>query len=608
MIVELAGAPGSGKTTLLPEVAAGVGDAGFHASTIEELAPVLASRTALGKVVATVVPAAGLRRRGLWAVYRALRLWHAVRFAISNRSLVGAVARSQRGRPARAEVRERRVLHWYVRAMGARRLADVYTNDDEAVIFDEGLTHRVVQLFTSAVESADDDAVAGYIARLPVPDLLVFVSAPQALCKRRVVDRGLWERFDHKPERQAVEEVEAFVGHAWKAVDRAVRDAKVLDWPVATIDNSTTGAGESREVVARRLAGRSATTVGERLPRLTIPTRSLAIDWLRSRRHEPSISREEVERVLTGYALRPTAAPTTLSMRWRNALVHVETSLGPMVVKRYRDTSSPDTVIHEHSILEHLQDRGFPAVRVVRGCAGETLTMKDGGLYALFVFQAGRGYSARWMTRGRHLRLLEGVGRSLARYHLAVEGVEPLGAHHLSVAAHPGRAIAEWERGYAALDLDARDAGEERALAWLRRVRARWEEDLAIAAAEISAADLPRTVIHGDFGSHNLIVRTDGVPVVHDFELAHYDFRFTDLVIAAQRVPRALRSALVEGYTSVIDLSSGERQLHAALTTYYLLGGALRSLERYAVLGGRERLATARRRVERAFAGTGTTL
>jgi len=124
----------------------------------------------------------------------------------------------------------------------------------------------------------------------------------------------------------------------------------------------------------------------------------------------------------------------------------------------------------------------------------------------------------------------------------------------------------------------------------------------------VEEAGLPRLVIHGDFGTHNLLFRKDGTAVVHDFELARYDWRLLDLVIASLRLRPELQAALIAGYRTGSDIADAELRLLPWLWRYHLLSGAVRSWHVYGELGSPARLATARARLLRAAAGPSAAL
>jgi Ser/Thr protein kinase RdoA (MazF antagonist) len=96
--------------------------------------------------------------------------------------------------------------------------------------------------------------------------------------------------------------------------------------------------------------------------------------------------------------------------------------------------------------------------------------------------------------------------------------------------------------------------------------------------------------------------------VVHDFELARFDWRLLDLVIASLRMPPAMQDVFVAAYRGEGDLAHAELRTLPWMWRYHLLSGAVRSWQMFRELGGPARLSTARSRVVRVEAGPGDVL
>lgn len=233
MVVEFIGAPGAGKTTLLPVVIASLRERGIHGYTAVEAARPFVTRTLAGRVVNRLTPRA-LQRPVLWRLFLIFSLLYRLRFLMHHPRLVWLVWRSQWGRPAGADVRARRVLHWFFRFVGDYAFLRAQMRPDEALVVDEGFVHRVVQLFASAAEVPDPDWVARYLHLIPQPDLVVYVCASAPLCEQRIYARGLWQRFAGKDPA----EIARFVVNAHATVQLAVAQIQRADWQMVAIDNS----------------------------------------------------------------------------------------------------------------------------------------------------------------------------------------------------------------------------------------------------------------------------------------------------------------------------------------------------------------------------------
>ncbi len=253
MIIELIGAPGAGKTTLLDDICVVVAEHDRTPLTVEQAARPIAARTALGRLVVSVAPRS-MRQRALWGVFRILSGLYTVRYIVANRQLTRIVLRSQRGRPPESDAGHRRVLYWFLRTVGSFAFLRTHLRPAEVLILDEGFAHRVVQLFTSSIESAAQSDLAAYAAALPRPDLMIHIRADLGTCQRRVRSRGVWQRVSHR----ADEEIDRFVANAHDAVI-SIRDIlHDQGWCVLDHDNHDDlqdSRSELRQTLAATLAG-----------------------------------------------------------------------------------------------------------------------------------------------------------------------------------------------------------------------------------------------------------------------------------------------------------------------------------------------------------------
>lgn len=250
MYVEFIGPPGAGKTTLLPAAAEALEERGLTAFTVVEAARPFARRTTSGAIVATLAPGPW-RDAILWRVFAAQSAIGRQRFFAAHKLLRRLVRVSQQGRPVAADGRRRRVLHWYYRHAGAYQFLSDQARSDEAILFDEGFLHRVVQLFTSPVERPSAATVSEYVALLPVPDLTIAVLAPAAICEQRIYDRGLWHRLSHKSR----QEIGNFVLNAHATVEMALAAAREAGWPVIEVDNGANDPASSAACLQESLTG-----------------------------------------------------------------------------------------------------------------------------------------------------------------------------------------------------------------------------------------------------------------------------------------------------------------------------------------------------------------
>jgi Ser/Thr protein kinase RdoA (MazF antagonist) len=266
------------------------------------------------------------------------------------------------------------------------------------------------------------------------------------------------------------------------------------------------------------------------LPRPARVAAAAAARWSR-----PGIPAPVVTEVVAAHGLAVTGRPRNLQLGRRSHNVVVPTSQGPVVVKQYRADWDRARVEHAHAVLDRLQQVGSPGPRLRHRGDGGTCTSVGPRTLAVLDLLPGRNLSLDYLRRRDRVRAAAVAGRTLARLHHALEGFEPTGAHHLGFAslAGPPRQPLHWYTqrleelagGTAATPTAGALADRAR---WLAR-RLERTEDL------LTSAELPRLVVHGDFGLHNLLFTSADEAVPVDFELARVDWRLSDLVLALAR-------------------------------------------------------------------------
>lgn len=248
MIIEFIGTPGAGKTTLLPTVVDYLGERGIRARSVVDAARPYAERTLLGKAVSRLSPP-GLRQPLLWQVFYYLSVLYRLKFFAQHPRLIWQVSSSQRRRPIPADAR-RHVTYWFYHLVGYYEFLAAHSRPDEALVFDEGFVHRVVQMNASDVEELDPDQITAYVNLLPRPDLVVYVEAPWEVCEQRIFRRGLWKRFQDK----SPAEVSRYVANSHRIVSLTVDYIQSKGWTVIEVDNRSDEVGVSELELRGKLA------------------------------------------------------------------------------------------------------------------------------------------------------------------------------------------------------------------------------------------------------------------------------------------------------------------------------------------------------------------
>jgi Ser/Thr protein kinase RdoA (MazF antagonist) len=611
MVVELAGPPGAGKTTLLPAVLRACAGAGLQPYTVEQAAREFGRRTAIGRL-ACVLPG-DARGRALWALYLLLSGFGAVRFLLAHPALARYVVANQRRRPAAADARQRRTVYWYFRTAGSYAFVRAHGRPNEVVVVDEGFVHRTVQLHASSVERPDPAQIRRYVELLPPVDLLIVVHAPEALCRRRVLERGVWSRLAHRQP----DEIELFVSNAHRALELAAEAVRGSGLPLVEVENAgdlDPARAELHHAVEDLLCGPEADRATRiPRPRVCVPRARHLANGLASARRAPAIDPGTCAAILDRYRLAVTRGPHNIPSGRRNRSVVLHTTVGKVVLRRHRETAPLTTVRHEHAVLRELERRRFPAVRLIATPEGETVVPLGAHTYALFAFEEGVNLASCRLTRRDGPRVLEAAGRTLAGMHGVLEAFFPEELHHLEHASADREVdhTLEWHlKELAGLpELPIPGDGRSPREAELLNGQREWiTERLIDLHRMLEQAALPTTVIHGDYGVHNILLRRDGTLVLHDLELARRAWRLVDLVIVLSRLSGNGARAFIGGYDSQAHLPGSELLHLAEVWEYYHLTGAIRSWSNYTRCGGAQRLVTASQRLSRAQRAPGEAL
>jgi Ser/Thr protein kinase RdoA (MazF antagonist) len=335
------------------------------------------------------------------------------------------------------------------------------------------------------------------------------------------------------------------------------------------------------------------------VPLMALPTPGRTAAAARARLGRPPLAPEVVDAVLDGFGLRRTGAVRRLACGWRNDNVLVSTTGGRKVLRRHRAGWLRSTVDHEHAVLGELERVGFAAPRLGRKPDGGTVVDLQGRSHAVFTYEAGTNLAGLVLSRARRASALEEAGATLARLHRVLEPFKPPHAHHL---AEPGPG----ERHQAAALAEATTAHRPetpQGIAALRSLVARAEAvdaRLAMLDRQLLAVDLTLTVIHGDYGLHNLLFRRDGTVVVLDLELARRAPRLVDIVTTLARYGPSGERSLLAGYQREGGLSAAETAALPAFWEQHWLRAGLRSWRNHHQQGGERRLLAALARLERA--------
>jgi len=601
LFVEICGAPGSGKTTLLPVLEELLRERGYAPVRPEKAIDdrIAASRTAQALARMHLDPGLARGRGRRFVVDPPWGLAALVDRPSLYLRAAGAVLRDA------VTWRHRVVLlHRFWLPLARRRFLQGRLGSGEAVIFDEGPVHRAVNLFGWRRHQAPAAEIRGYARGLPVPDLLVVVRAAPETTRTRLLERGLPQYLRDRSD----EEVSRFVRHAGEALRLAIGEVG-QHTSVVTVENDGALA-EARAGLAAGLdaalasraarAGNSAVPVFRPSVPIRLPRPDRAVAAWRSHRAERA-DPIDLAAVLEDYPLRMIGRPSRVG-RGRSRNATVDTDRGRVVVKRYKRSVVDDAIGCEHAVLAQLSRINLPAPRLVHGRDGETFVRVGGERFAVFHHLA--GYVAgheRLAWPGEPGRLAHLAGSTLAGLHAGLEGFWPETLNPIGLGRDHRRLLASAWHVDQLPDGDSPATPDEQDIA----SAAGWVAERLLAAEdELIAAAPAVTVVHGDYGPYNLLLRPGDPLVPIDFELARPDWRLVDL---ASGLPRFAGSRLrfdrrrarefVDGYLEADGIERSELRLLPRVAEYLALRRLAVCWSRYVRGGDRDALAEARDRL-----------
>jgi Ser/Thr protein kinase RdoA (MazF antagonist) len=228
----------------------------------------------------------------------------------------------------------------------------------------------------------------------------------------------------------------------------------------------------------------------------------------------------QLERVLRQYPVGSLTDARRLQQGSVNENWVAITPRGRFFVKRRHPSYHHQGLLRaQHALIEHLRRRRFPAPRIVRTLADETILTLNGQWYEIQEFIDGEPYDRH---RAAHL---EQAAVTLGMYHRCVRGFEAGAFRSLPDLYSPATANKLLQRLI--------DAGRPVRDSALSDVAGRLEAEVHDLADHFGGHPTPpRLVIHGDYYADNLIFSGDRIVGVVDYDRARLEARVAELAEA----------------------------------------------------------------------------
>jgi len=269
---------------------------------------------------------------------------------------------------------------------------------------------------------------------------------------------------------------------------------------------------------------------------LSIPKPSYLLSQLTPRKGPDAALHQVLARVADVYQLGEIQA-CHRARRSASMNFIVTTARGRFVFRRHRLTETD--VAYEHQVLDHLQQRNFPAPRILRNQTGQAWSAIDGSLYSVYEFVEGYCFTDFLWWPAVRREIANQCGRTLGRYHHAVAHLVP---NAYKWSAYRPTEHRRWREG----DWFRQTLKDIRPL--LQKPTATSPIDdftrsridaidkmLSLESVVEERSDLSKVVIHGDYAPWNVLFRRGLPPFVLDFNEARLDLKIYDVVLATFR-------------------------------------------------------------------------
>lgn len=331
-----------------------------------------------------------------------------------------------------------------------------------------------------------------------------------------------------------------------------------------------------------------------------------------ARRQSTAIDVALVESILAEYGWQPQGPSEAPAGTGRSECVIVPTAGGKKLLKRYKATVDPSAILHEHSILRHLAQIDVPAPHVNTASDGETLIRRGPAVYAVFdVLEGYFQYHQYWLTPAQKRRCVAASGAALGTLHTTLKDFTPAGQHPHGFISRSGERVRELWWFIDAINwcrqaLPELTAGRDPMARQVFERHASWiEQRLWQLNQLLRQADLPRLIIHGDYGPYNLFFKPNAPIVILDFELARLDWRLTDLAtalpsFARNRLGFSKRQirAFLDAYRTRCAIDADELALLPVVWQFLTLRRVVVLWQRYWKTGARSWLVEAQRKLD----------
>jgi Ser/Thr protein kinase RdoA (MazF antagonist) len=196
----------------------------------------------------------------------------------------------------------------------------------------------------------------------------------------------------------------------------------------------------------------------------------------------------------------------------------LQTSKGKKLIKKYKESLSRSTIVQEHSILHFLKTVSFPAPRLFTAKTEDTLIECDNHFFAVFDFiESGFQYHHYFLNEKKQNNYIQIAGETLGQLHKELENFIPQGHNpdgfRSKTESRKRDLIWYLEKLERCVNQSPVSKNKNKTNFLLDKSEY-LKEEICRCEELLNQAELPRMIIHGDYGPYNLLFQKSGLVYV----------------------------------------------------------------------------------------------
>lgn len=333
-----------------------------------------------------------------------------------------------------------------------------------------------------------------------------------------------------------------------------------------------------------------------KLNTLFIPHPRKVYKWIKTFRSQSCFDPSVVREILSKYQLDLIGSIKPVAEGMRNENLIINTTKGLKFLKIYKNSLGDTTITQEHSILTYLFQTGFSSVPLETTSDGLTIVRFNQRRFALYDFIKGFHIYDYLFSNTNLKHLIFQAGYILGKLHNQLRNFTPEGFNPDGFNLETGRrwrGIEWFDQHLAYIKSCGHNANlreQENALELLDSEIVSFRTDLVKTESVLTNANLPKQVVHVDFGRSNVLFHKNELPTIIDFEIARIDWKIVDILngltafcVKNRKLVDERVKIFLQAYNENSCLTEKELHFMPILNTYLNISRCIKKLRNYCV-------------------------